>query len=181
MNKRVSGIIAFFMIITGSLSAGGGNDVVHETVDYVDMERFSGDWYVIALIPTPFEEEAVHGVENYSVDEKGIIRVEYTFRKKTTDGKIKTMYQKGWIENTRTNAEWRVRPVWPLKLPYFILELGNEYDYTVIGTDNFDYLWIMDRAPIMDSALLENIIRRMEERGYNPEAILMMDQTGRNP
>ena len=30
-----------------------------ETVNYVDIEKFMGDWYVIANIPTMFEKNAV--------------------------------------------------------------------------------------------------------------------------
>ncbi|MDA3851277.1 MAG: lipocalin family protein [Spirochaetaceae bacterium] len=65
----------------------------HPTVDYVDMEAFSGDWYVIALLPTVFEKNAANGIENYRLDDQGIIRVEYTFRKGSPQGKEKVMYQ----------------------------------------------------------------------------------------
>ena len=33
-----------------------------KTVDYVDLERFMGDWYVIANIPTFIEKGAVNAV-----------------------------------------------------------------------------------------------------------------------
>ena len=35
-------------------------------VDHVDLDRFMGDWYVIATIPTWFEKEAYDAVETYS-------------------------------------------------------------------------------------------------------------------
>ena len=44
-----------------------------KTVDYVDLERFMGDWYVIANIPTFIEKGAVNAVESYELDSKGRI------------------------------------------------------------------------------------------------------------
>ena len=35
-----------------------------ETVKYVDLERFMGDWYVIANIPTFIEKGAVNAIES---------------------------------------------------------------------------------------------------------------------
>lgn len=156
--------------------AGGTKEAFHETASYVDMNRFTGDWYVIAVIPTPFEKGATNGIENYSLDEDGNIRVEYTFYKGSPGVKKTVMYQKGWIYNKETNADWRVRPLWPLKLPYYILEVDGEYTYTVIGTNNYKYLWIMAREPKIDSTLLKEIIKRQQDRGFDPEKIEYMEQ-----
>ena len=155
--------------------AGGNREAFHKTVDFVDIGKFSGDWYVLALIPTSFEKGASNGVENYSIDKEGNIRVEYSFTKK---GKEKVMYQKGWIYNNETNADWRVRPLWPLKLPYYIIELDEFYSYTVIATSNYKYLWIMAREPSMDPDKLESIIIRMKKRGFDRDKIIYMEQTG---
>ena len=41
------------------------------TVDHVDLDRFMGDWYVIANIPTSIETEAFNAIETYRLDEDG--------------------------------------------------------------------------------------------------------------
>jgi len=162
--------------VYGNAAAGGKAEAFHETVPYVDIEKFTGDWYVIAVIPTPFEKGAVNGIENYSIRKDGNIQVRYTFKKGSPEGEEKIMYQKGWIYNTETNADWRVRPIWPLKLPYYILELGTDYNYTVIGTNNYKYLWIMARQPAMDKAVYEEIVKRMGQRGFDTDKIQIMEQ-----
>ena len=53
-----------------------------ETVDYVDLERFMGDWYVIANIPTFVEKGAHNAVETYELNPDGTIRTTFTFRLK---------------------------------------------------------------------------------------------------
>jgi apolipoprotein D and lipocalin family protein len=39
------------------------------TVNYVDIERFMGPWYVIASIPTVLEKGAHNAVETYTLDD----------------------------------------------------------------------------------------------------------------
>ena len=166
--------------VYGPAAAGGQTEAFHETVPYVDLERFSGDWYVIAVIPTPFEKDAANGIENYSINEDGTIRVRYTFRKGSPEGEEKVMYQKGWIYNSETNADWRVRPIWPLKLPYYVLELAEDYSYTVIGTNNYKYLWIMAREPAMNETVYNELVKLMAERGYDTDKIQRMEQDFRS-
>ena len=52
-----------------------------ETVEQVDLERFMGDWYVIANIPTFVEKGAHNAVESYRLDDDGTIATTFTFRK----------------------------------------------------------------------------------------------------
>lgn len=161
-----------------SVSEKAQTEPFHQVVPYVDINRFSGDWHVIALIPTSFEKGAEDGIENYSFDGEGNIRVVYTFKKGKRELKERVMTQKGWIIDNKTNAEWQVRPLWPLKLPYYIMELDEDYSYTVIGTNNYKYLWIMARTATMDQSLLHVIIERMVQRGFDRDKIILMKQNG---
>ena len=51
-----------------------------KTVDYVDLERFMGDWYVIANIPTFLEKGAHNAVESYALNDDGTIATTFVFR-----------------------------------------------------------------------------------------------------
>ncbi len=177
MKRRL--LIAIGLLVSLTVFAGGKKEPFHETTGYVDLQRFTGDWYVIALIPTAFEKKAVNGIENYTINPDGTIKVQYTFRKNSPQGKEKVMYQKGWVYNRETNADWRVRPLWPLKLPYYILDVAEDYSYTIIGTNNYNYLWIMAREPLMDEDLLKKLIKYTGVLGYDTEEIIRMEQDWR--
>jgi apolipoprotein D and lipocalin family protein len=56
----------------------------------VDLQRFMGDWYVIAHIPTFIEDEAFNGVESYRLDTDGTIATTYVFNNGGFDGPLKT-------------------------------------------------------------------------------------------
>lgn len=156
--------------------AEGRRPPFQKVVDAVDIHRFLGSWYVVALMPSVFEKGAVNGIETYSLDEKGLIRVEYVFYKRSPGGKRTVMRQKGWIVNGENNAEWAVQPLWPLKLPYLIIDLAEDYRYAVIGTDNFKYLWIISRTPAMAPDDYAAILARLAARGYGTADIRLMPQ-----
>ena len=66
----------------------------------------------------------------------------------------------------RSNAKLEVsffRPFWG---DYWIIDLGKEYDYAVVGHPSRDYLWILSRTPTMDETIYEDILHRLRDRGY---------------
>ena len=98
-----------------------------KTVDYVDIERFMGDWYVIANIPTFIEKGATNAIESYKLGNKGVIETTFTFYQDSPDGEKKVYRPKGFIYNTETNAEWRMQFIWPFKMPFLIIDLDDNY------------------------------------------------------
>jgi apolipoprotein D and lipocalin family protein len=171
--KRTSIALMALMVASSPAMADGGRVPFQKVVDKMDLQRFLGSWYVIGVLPTPFEIGAENGIETYALDEKGNIRVEYVYYK---DGKKKVMHQKGWILDKERNTEWKVQPLWPLKLPYLIIDLAEDYRYAVIGTDNYKYVWIMSRTPSISEDDYRGIISRLAERGYKVETIRRMPQ-----
>jgi len=58
-----------------------------KTVEYVDIDKFMGDWYVIANIPTFIEKEASNAIESYKLDKEGNIATTFTFFKNSTENR----------------------------------------------------------------------------------------------
>lgn len=79
----------------------------------VDLERFMGDWHVIAHIPVFLEKDAYNAVERYELKEGGAIATTFTFNKGSLNGPVKTMRPTGFVSNRDTNAEWRMQFLWP--------------------------------------------------------------------
>ena len=81
-----------------------------------------GNCYFIGVKPTYFEVGAVNPVEVYTwTASEHRIEIDFTFQPHFLDNPPKSIPQKGFIHDTKTNAEWRVSKFWPLKLPYLIL------------------------------------------------------------
>ena len=142
-----------------------------ETVDYVDINRFMGDWYVIANIPTLIEKGATNAIESYKLSSDGTIETTFTFYKNSPNGPKKVYRPKGFIKNKDTNAEWRMQFIWPFKMPFLIVDLDDEYSYTVIGIPSKRYVWIMARSPIIGDDIYDGIIDRLSKSGYDTSSI----------
>jgi apolipoprotein D and lipocalin family protein len=172
MKKTIGAVLLVLLSIAVTVMA---KEPFQPLVEYVDLEKFSGDWYVIALLPSIIEKNAVNGVETYSFDGDKVT-VDYVFRQKTPDGKLKVTGQRGKIVDTESNAQWWVRPFWPLRLPYLIIDLAEDYRYTVVGTNNYKYVWIMAREPYLSDEDYRGILERLEARGYPVGEIRIMPQ-----
>ena len=103
------------------LAAGGCASLPQNrmpTVANVDLERFMGDWYVIASIPTPAEREAKNPLENYRLNDAGTVATTFTFNRKRVDGPTKTLRMTGFVNDAPENGVWRMQLIWPFKADY---------------------------------------------------------------
>ncbi len=135
----------------------------------IDLERFMGDWYVIAHIPLPQEAQAHEAIESYRLEDDGRIDVRFQFCDGSLDGPREVFTFAGWVVDPETNAEWRVRPVWPLRFRYQITELAPDYTRTVVESGS--NAWIMARTPQLDETVLQATIDRLSARGFDVTAL----------
>ena len=141
-------------------------DPIH-TVASVDLNRFMGDWYVIANIPTYIEKDAHNAVESYRLSDDGSIDTTFKFNKGGFDGPLKTYNPRGYIQDKESNAVWGMQFVWPFKAEYRIIFLDENYSKTVIGRTKRDYVWIMSREPVIPAEQYEIILEFLKEQGYD--------------
>jgi apolipoprotein D and lipocalin family protein len=156
-------------IVAGALLLGAcqsGQPPIR-TVDHVDLERFMGDWYVIASIPTFLEDEAFNAVENYRLDDDGTIATTFRFRDGGFDGPAKEFTPRGFVRDTDSNAVWGMQFVWPIKAEYLITWLDPDYSETVIARNRRDYVWIMARSPQLPDADYERLVEHVRALGYD--------------
>ncbi len=146
-----------------------------QTVGQVDLERFMGDWYVIANIPTPFEKGAHNAVESYRLNDKGEIETTFTFRKGAFDGREKVMRPKGFVRDS-SNAVWGMQFIWPFKAEYRIIYLTDDYTQTVVGRSKRDFLWIMAREPSIPDADYQQMLAFVAEQGYDTSEVQRVPQ-----
>jgi apolipoprotein D and lipocalin family protein len=145
-----------------------------KTVPAVDLKRYLGTWYEIASYPQWFQKGCVAVKAEYSLRDDGAIRVINSCRKETFDGELKVAKGKAWVVEPLTNAKLKVRFFWPFSGDYWIIDLGADYEYAVVGAPGRDYLWILSRTPVMSKAVLDGILARLEAQGYDTTRLVPM-------
>ena len=142
----------------------------------VDIERFMGDWYVIASIPTYIERDAWNAVESYRLDDDGSIATTFTFRKGGFDGPEKRYTPRGFVFDRDSNAVWGMQFVWPVKADYRIAYLSDDYGQTVIAREARDYVWIMARSPTISEADYARLTAFVASMGYDTAQLRKVPQ-----
>ena len=137
------------------------------TVHKVEINKFMKKWYVIKGRTTIFEKDAYNSTEEYTWNSKeNRIDIDFTYNKGSLEGKEKSIPQKAWIENDKTNAHWKVSPLWPLRFDYLIIGLADDYSWTAIGVPSGKYLWIMAASPDIEAREINKAIEYVESIGY---------------
>ena len=137
------------------------------TVDKVDLNRFMGDWYVIASIPTFMEKDAYNAMESYNLDDDGTVATTFRFNKGSLDGPVKEYNPRGFIRDETSNAVWDMQFIWPFKAEYRIIYLSEDYSQTVIGRTKRDYVWIMARKNSIPNIDYEKLLKFLLDQDYN--------------
>lgn len=147
-----------------------------KTVDYVDLDRFMGDWYVIANIPTFIETEAHNAVESYSLNEDGTINTVFTFHDGSFEGEKKRYNPKGFITDEDSNAVWGMQFIWPIKADFRVVYLDDDYGITIIGRNARDYVWLMAREPSIPEEKYQQLVQYIADLGYDASQINRVPQ-----
>jgi len=146
-----------------------------EPVERVDLERFMGDWYVIANIPTFAEKGAHNAVESYALDTDGTVATTFTFRDGAFDGPVKTYTPRGFVMS-ESNAVWGMQFIWPIKADYRVIYLDEDYSTTVIGRNRRDFVWIMAREPALSESRYNEIVEFVASVGYDVSEVQRVPQ-----
>jgi apolipoprotein D and lipocalin family protein len=163
-------------LIASAVSALAARNPPLETVSRLDLGRHAGRWYEIARYPNWFEKQCARDITStYSLRDDGKIAIQNSCF--TQDGRHKEA--NGWarVADKNSNAKLRVTFFWPFFGDYWVLDLGQHYDYAVVGEPSREYLWIMSRTPHMTDEQFRNIKGRLAAKGYDSTKLIRVPQT----
>jgi len=163
------------MIAVAALIGCAGRGEPLEPVSYVNLERFMGDWYVIAHIPTFIEDEAYNAVESYELDGDRI-ETTFTFRNERFDGPEKRYEPNAIVRDEESNAVWGMQFIWPFRSDFRIVHLDEDYATTIIGRNARDYVWIMAREPEISEATYNELVEKVADMGYELSELRLVPQ-----
>ena len=141
-------------------------------VNHVDLQRYVGMWYEIAKIPNSFQKNCFKNTTaEYTLRSDGKITVVNTCVE--SDGKKNTAEGIARVADSSTNAKLEVSFVRFLGFnlfwgDYWIIGLGDNYEYALVGTPNRKYGWILSRTNKLPTGQLDHINSILKIKGYDP-------------
>lgn len=161
------------LLIVGVVYGAGTDNVDRRTVRMFDLKRYMGDWYEIARYDHPFERGLMEVRASYRLRDDGRIEVHnsgtdlHRERRKTVRGRARTTAQTGRLQ---------VSFFWFFYSDYNVMELGEAYEWALVGSRSAKYLWILSRTPRLPTRTLNHILRLAERRGYKSDGLIFVDQ-----
>ena len=159
--------LSAFFLISGCQSIPKKTSPELQVVPHVDIDRYLGKWYEIALYPNWFEKGCFRSTAFYEKLDNGQIKVTNRCRMYASDGELNEAIGKATIVDKRTNAKLKVQFFWPFKGDYWIIDLDKNYQYAVVSEPARQYLWILSRSPNIDHQILEKLKNKIRDRGFD--------------
>jgi apolipoprotein D and lipocalin family protein len=153
--------------------------LVNGVVPNVDLERYAGTWHEIARLPNRFQAKCISNVTaHYTLRPDG--KIDVLNRCRVKDGKfIEARGLARVVGKGQPNSVLKVRfaPAFLSFLPqvwgdYQIRLLAADYSYSVVGSPDFKYLWILARTPDLPASTYQELVEAMREQGYGVDRLV---------
>ena len=171
-------VLAFNAFVSGQTAAPAAPNAVTT----LDPAKFAGKWYEIAAFSNNFQRKCIANITmTYTLKKNGVFDVVNECLE--TDGTTKTAKGSAKIAKKTAPGKMKIRfssgffsflpGVWE---DHWVIDLDKNYEYAVIGGPKREYLWVISRKPEMSDAQYQDILRRIEDQGYNPAKFLKTPQ-----
>jgi len=165
--------------LTAAISAAGQPLRVAEGIE---LSRYAGKWYEMARFPNKLQIHCAEDViAHYALRNDG--RVDVTNQCRTADGRVdqtRGIARKGKSGNTAA-LQVRFAPAILSFLPsvwsdYWILAVGPDYTWAVVGSPNRESLWILSRTPTISGASYAQAIEIVKGNGFDASRLVKTPQ-----
>ena len=144
------------------------------TVKELEIEKYLGTWYEIARFDHKFERNLQGVTATYSMREDGKIKVINQGFENSLNGKMSRA--EGKAKLTDEPGKLKVSFFWIFYGDYFVLELEENYQWVLVGSSSDKYLWILSRTPKLEQDVINQILEKAKERGYDTSKLIWVEQ-----
>jgi len=150
-----------------------GQDMNNElqVVNKVDLNKYKGLWYEVAKIPNWFQKKCLKNTTaEYSLRNDGKIKVVNSCIQ--SDGTKNVAEGVAKVVDNISNAKLEVSFVRILGIQlfwgdYWIIGLGENYDFALVGSPDRKYGWILSRTKKLPQEKLNTISDLLKIKGYD--------------
>jgi apolipoprotein D and lipocalin family protein len=140
------------------------------------IEKYLGQWYEIARMDFTFERDLSNVTANYSLNNKGTIKVVnrgYNYKTK----QWKQAVGKAKFAGTQNEGRLKVSFFGPFYAAYNVIAVDNEYKYALVVGKNLKYIWILSRETTIPDEIKQNYLDIAQKLGFNTSILIWTDQS----
>ncbi len=134
-----------------------------QTVPYVELSKYAGTWYQISHKPLIFEGKCICSRQVLSGLEDGTVGVYNTCNDPTT-GELRSISGVATNNDPSTNAQFTVDFGLPHTGQYWIIGLGDNYEYAVVSDPSLLSLYILSKTPQLSPELYAEAVEKAQRQ-----------------
>ena len=170
-------------LLLGACAVSSWAEAPLTPISSLNVQKYMGTWYEIVKYPSFFQRKCVSNtVAQYSLQTDGIVRVEN--RCKQEDGQvIDALGQARQIGDANSaKLEVRFAPAWLSFLPfvwgdYWVIDIDPDYQLVAVSEPKREYLWVLSRTPEVNAKAYDDLLARLEKRGFDLKRLEKSKQT----
>lgn len=144
----------------------------------LNLDKFMGSWYEIAKFPHRGNTRKVGVMVNYTRVDPLTLKENYIYQEGDFTSKIIEKTNTLHLVDPEHPARMQKERSGPLAMNYWVLEVGADYDYAVIGTPDRQHLWILSRTPQLLPDKYEALAHRLKQQGFAVQDLVRVPQQG---
>jgi apolipoprotein D and lipocalin family protein len=144
----------------------------------LNLEKFVGSWYEIAKFPHRGNTRKVGVMVNYEMIDPLTIKENYIYQEGDFDSKIIEQSNTLHLVDPANPARMQKERTGPLAMNYWVLEVGFDYDYAVIGTPDRQHLWILSRTHQLSPDKYDALMHRLKAQGFAVQDLIRVAHHG---
>jgi apolipoprotein D and lipocalin family protein len=153
-------------LAAGSVLGCGSATAPLDVASNVDLSRFQGKWYEIARLPRSTESNCNGTTVFYSQAPDGSLSLVNQCNLATPTGPLYTVAMTATVPDRAVPAKLGLQ-VAGFTGDYWILEVGSNYEYAVVGHPSRLYWWLLSRTPSLDEPTTQAILGRATSEGFD--------------
>lgn len=169
--------VSFFAVLAGCATSPASLP----TQTGVELKKYVGTWYEQSRLPNRFQTDCVSDVQaDYVLNADGTLGV--TNQCKMANGEIKRATAEGRLDSSvqppdPAKLEVRFAPAWTSWLPgvwgnYWIIKLEGDYQYSLVGTPDREYLWVLSRDKKADPVKVDALLTHARTLGFDVDKMI---------
>jgi apolipoprotein D and lipocalin family protein len=146
-----------------------------KAVEGFDAKRYAGTWYEIARLENRFEKGLEKVTAEYSLRKDGgltVVNRGFDPRK----GRWSEATGKAYFVGPPTRGRLKVSFFGPFYGAYNIIDLDEDYAWSLVCGEDYKYLWILSRTPQLPDPVVEQLVEKAKSLGFKTGELVFVKQ-----
>jgi apolipoprotein D and lipocalin family protein len=163
-------------VVTLGLLALGCAEREPSVAPELELERFQGRWYEIARIPRDHDRLCHDTTADYRLVAPGRLELWHRCHLSSAGGSLSEFRAPATVDDPEVPAKLTL-DLGLYRGSYWVLEVGKDYEYALIGHPSLTMLWVLSRSASLPSETMRHLEDRASREGFSASALELTPQS----